>query len=241
METHVPFCGPPPAPADLWTRWTLDPVLLTALAVTLALILWRVGNGDRTRPVLGWILVGVMFVSPICAASMSLFSARVAQHLVLVLIAAPLLASLLRGRGVGPGLAAAVFAALFWLWHVPGPYALTLQSDLVYWAMHLSLLGSAVVLWASFRTHVGTAPFATALAAAGTAAQMTLLSVLLIFSDRLWHPWHLATTAPYGLGALDDQVLAGAFMWIAGGLLFAGLVASLALRFLGSHRAVEER
>lgn len=231
MTEYVPFCGTPPLPSDLLARWTLDPVLLTGLAVALVAVLWTAQGPARRQPLLGWALVAVLFVSPLCAASMALFSARVAQHLLLTLVAAPLLSGLLR-RAPSPAIAAALFAVLFWVWHVPGPYAMTLRSDLAYWTMHLSLLGAAVLLWASLRRSVTHAPFATLLAVAATGAQMTLLSVLLIFSPRVWHPWHDLTTVPYGMTALGDQALAGALMWVAGGLILVTLVAGLSLRLV---------
>ncbi|MEC7760916.1 MAG: cytochrome c oxidase assembly protein [Pseudomonadota bacterium] len=232
MNEYVPFCGTPPLPSDLWSRWTFDPVLLAGLAVALAAILWRTGPGTRPMPLVGWALVAILFVSPLCAASMALFSARVAQHLLLTLVAAPLLAPLLVRFTPPPALAATLFGCLFWLWHVPGPYALTLQSDIAYWVMHLSLLGSATYLWAGLASSVSQSPFLVALATAGTGAQMTLLAVLLILSSRLWHPWHELTTAPYGLSALGDQALAGGLMWVAGGLIFVALVGGLTFRFI---------
>jgi putative membrane protein len=234
MDPYVPFCGLPPTPAELLGRWTLEPLLLGGLALALAAVLAATRHGGRRQPLAGWALVALLFVSPLCAASMALFSARVAQHLLLTLVAAPLLAPLLRDRGPGPAPAAAAFAALFWLWHAPAPYALTLQSDLAYWAMHLSLLGAAVLLWAALRARVARAPFAAALALAGTAAQMTLLSVLLIWSESAWHPWHALASAPYGLTALGDQALAGAFMWVAGGVITSALIAALVLRLLAA-------
>lgn len=232
METYTPFCGTPPVPADLLSRWTFDPWLLIGLAVAFA-ILWRGSSGpSRRQSLAGWTVVAVLFVSPLCALSMALFSARVAQHLLLSLVAAPLLAAALKDWRpppmASPVACAAVFATLFWVWHMPGAYAATLQSDLAYWAMHLSLLGAAVLLWAALRGAVRTQPFASVLGLAFTAAQMTGLSVLLVVSDRLWHPWHVLTTAPYGLSASHDQVLAGALMWVAGGIVVTGAVAALA-------------
>lgn len=240
MDDYTPFCGTPPLPGELLTRWTFDPVLIVGLGVALVLA-WaatrQATQGERRQVLAGWALAAVLFVSPLCAASMALFSARVAQHLLLTLVAAPLLAPILRGRTPPPALAALAFAGLFWVWHLPGPYGATLRSDGIYWAMHLSLLGSAVVLWAAFRSHAARAPFATALAAAGTAAQMTLLSVLLVTSDRLWHPWHELTTVPYGMSAMGDQTLAGGLMWVAGGLIFVALVARIAFRFVQPAQA----
>ena len=232
METYTPFCGTPPLPGELLSRWTFDPVLLAGLAVACGLI-WHLSDGTARRRALGgWALTALLFVSPLCALSMALFSARVAQHLVLTLVAAPLLSVLLPNLRVPPAAAAGLFAGLFWLWHIPGPYALTLQGDLAYWGMHLSLLGAAIIFWASLRGSLQDRPFAVALAVGFTAAQMTALSALLVLSDRLWHPWHALTTAPYGLSAMGDQALAGGLMWVAGGLLVMAAVGMLAFRLV---------
>ena len=115
MNEYVTFCGTPPLPSDLWSRWTLDPVLLAGLAVALAAILWRRGPGRRRMPLVGWALVAILFVSPLCAASMALFSARVAQHLLLTLVAAPLVAPLVYRYAPPPALAVTVsFANSSW-------------------------------------------------------------------------------------------------------------------------------
>jgi putative membrane protein len=159
---------------------------------------------------------------------MALFSARVGQHVLLTLVAAPLLASALPALRWPAMPAAVLFAALFWVWHAPGPYAATLQGDAVYWAMHLSLFGAAVLLFATMRAR----PERAFLAAALTGAQMTLYAMLLTLSPEAWHTWHVAAAAPYGLSALADQQLAGALMWVAGGALFLATIAALTLRFL---------
>lgn len=85
------------APHDLPGGWTLDPVLLTALAVPGALY-WR---GARAMPAFAcgrrrWFLGGMAalvlaLVSPLDRLGDALFSAHMVQHLVLVAVAAPLL------------------------------------------------------------------------------------------------------------------------------------------------------
>lgn len=30
---YVPYCGSPPIPAELWSRWNLDPALLVGIVV----------------------------------------------------------------------------------------------------------------------------------------------------------------------------------------------------------------
>ncbi|MGK7650991.1 cytochrome c oxidase assembly protein [Roseovarius sp. B08] len=231
-DAYIPFCGTPPVPSDLWTRWLFDPLLMAGLAALALALAWKAS--DRRAAVAGWVLVALLFVSPLCAASMALFSARVAQHVLLTLIAAPLLARAAPApiRAVLP--AAGVFGVLFWVWHAPAPYAATLDSDLVYWAMHLSLLGAAWVLWSAVRHSIQARPHLVALALALTAAQMTLLSALLVFSRSVWHGWHVLTTVPYGLTAAADQQLAGAIMWTGGGVVMLGAVALMARAVLRS-------
>lgn len=226
MDPFIPFCGTPPAPSELPVRWMTEPALLAGLALALALglILAR----DRGRLSLGWAVLALAFVSPLCAASMALFSARVAQHLLLTLVAAPLIAAALPRLIVPAWVTSVLFAALFWIWHAPVPYAATLRSDLVYWAMHLSLAGAAILLWSSL-LH---APARAVLPAGFTAAQLTTYAMLLTLSPGAWHGWHELTAVPYGLTALQDQQLAGAVMWVAGGALFMVLVAWASFRFL---------
>ncbi|MGR3511986.1 MAG: cytochrome c oxidase assembly protein [Paracoccaceae bacterium] len=226
MDDYIPFCGLPPLPTELWSRWTLDPGLLLGLALLLFAGLARATH--RPRFLAAWALVAVLFVSPICAASMALFSARVGQHILLVLVAAPLMASALPRFNCATMPLALIFAGFFWLWHAPGPYEATLQSDLVYWTMHITLFTSAVLLFSSlFKARERALP-----ATAVTALQMTLYAVLLVFSPRVWHDWHLEVTEAYGLSALADQQLAGALMWVAGGAILLTIIAAMTYQFL---------
>ncbi|WP_223814196.1 cytochrome c oxidase assembly protein [Roseicitreum antarcticum] len=204
----------------------LDPLLLTGLALTLLAGLWAAQ--DRTRLTIGWALVALLFISPLCAASMALFSARVAQHVLLTLLAAPIIAAALPALRWPSLPLAGLFAALFWFWHAPGPYQATLENDLTYWAMHISLFASATLLFAALRA----APERGLAAAALTGAQMTALAAVLTLAPAPWHDFHLATTLAYGIGPLADQQLAGAVMWVAGGLFFLAAIGALALRFV---------
>ena len=88
------YCGPAPDPAAIWWRWNLDPLLLVAL-VALALALGRSRTGLAAVAVLA-----VAFVSPLCALSAALFSARVVHHVLLVAVAVVVIA-VGRSRGAG--------------------------------------------------------------------------------------------------------------------------------------------
>ncbi len=237
MDPYIPFCGTPPGPAELWTRWTFDPWLMGGLGLFAALLAMKAT--DRRAAVLGWALTALLFVSPICAASMALFSARVTQHVILVLIAAPLVARALPALRLPVLPLAGLMAAIFWAWHLPGPYGATLKSDLLYWAMHLTTFGAAILLWSGVRGAVDRDPGPVALALALTAAQMTLLSVLLVVSREVWHGWHRLTTEAYGIDAMADQHLAGGIMWAASAALMLAVIGTLTWRFVGKAQPEE--
>ncbi len=94
MNVPLPYCGTPPAPGELLTRFNLDPILIAAL-VALAFLHVYVSRTRRTRLLAsaGWCIAAAALISPLCALSVALFSARIGQHMILVLIAAPLIAS----------------------------------------------------------------------------------------------------------------------------------------------------
>lgn len=102
--TALAHTGPPPSPATIWYTWTLNPEVVAGLALgTLVYAvgvarLWR--RAGRGHGIAGWRVVlfsfGVLalviaLVSPLDALGSALFSGHMVQHLVLVLVAAPLL------------------------------------------------------------------------------------------------------------------------------------------------------
>ncbi|QFT96002.1 Cytochrome c oxidase caa3 assembly factor [Roseovarius sp. THAF8] len=170
------YCGQPPPPAELWASWNLDPAVLAALLGLMVLL--------RREPA-GLAAVAVMFVafvSPLCALSSALFSARVLHHVLLAAVAAPLLAVACRGRG-GPGLALpfSVSTAVLWIWHVPASYDFALSNVAVYWLMQLTLLGSAVWFWRD-RFATQDAPVDRLVFVVAGLAQMGMLGAILTFA-----------------------------------------------------------
>lgn len=172
--------GSPPAPHDLWTAWTLDPVVIVALATAL----WLYHRGRRRSAV--WrnrafvaaiAAIAVALVSPLEALSGALASAHMVQHVLLVLVAAPLLAvsspgsALLRGAPVtlrrlpgdlrrragirastlrAPSHPAAVWllhVAALWTWHSAALYDAALTYTVLHVLEHLAFLGTGVLLW----------------------------------------------------------------------------------------------
>lgn len=223
-DPWLAYCGAPPAPGG--AAWNLDPWLAAVLVAGLAFA-W--GRADDRRALLaGWGVLALALVSPLCSLSVALFSARVGQHLVILLAAAPLLALGLaapRRAATAGGIAAAAaaFAVALWVWHLPGPYGATFRSDIAYWVMHASLLAAAVWLWRGLLLAAEGRPEVVLPAGIATAAQMSALGAFLTFAPRAIFPPHAYTTLPWGFTPLEDQQLGGLLMWVPGGLAFAGV------------------
>ena len=170
-------------PHDLWGAWNLDPVVLAGLIVTAWLyrrghVGGRVADVRRAWCFAGALLaVGVALISPLDAMSGVLASAHMVQHVLLVLVAAPLLALsapasvLLRGGALAVrravagwrrplGLTHARLAPLrhpiavwlahvvtVWFWHARVPYDAALSNGLVHVVEHASFLVTGVLFW----------------------------------------------------------------------------------------------
>lgn len=145
---------------------------------------WRhAGRGRGVRRWQVWCFTGGMLVivlalaSPLDALADQLFAAHMAQHVLLAIVApplivagAPLTAALwllplaTRKRLVqwmkrlrwpttlwaaltAPALAWAIHAVAMWIWHLPRLYTLALDNSLVHAAEHASFVGTASLIW----------------------------------------------------------------------------------------------
>jgi putative membrane protein len=177
--------GQPPAPHDLWGAWNLDPVLLGGLLLA-SWAYWRGQTSGPRRPVDSWrarcftvalVALGLALLSPLDALSGALVSAHMVQHLMLLLVAAPLLAlsapssAILRGsplalrrasgrwrRRLGlthgnlgvlrhPAVVWLLSVGVLWFWHAAAPYDATLDNEFLHVLEHASFLVTAVLFW----------------------------------------------------------------------------------------------
>src|SRR5688572_22216438 len=165
-QTASAHDGQPPAPHDLWSAWNWDPVILLSLILSA----WGYAQGQRElrrraglrRSALDWraasfaaglITLFLALISPLDALSTALFSAHMLQHMLLIVIAPPLLAL---SVGVSPGSFLLVFTSpvtrklgQWWQrsrWLKPAWRALTQPpvtwglNILVLWAWHVPRL-----------------------------------------------------------------------------------------------------
>lgn len=182
--------GEPLAPQDLWRAWNVEPILLLGVGVFALVyargvrIVWR--QAGRSRGIRDWQVAAgiaallaliIALISPLYALSGELFSAHMAQHLLLILAVAPLLVfsgvsvaflvglpSSVRRRArrawrnvrllrhtrsvlTWPLLASGLHAVVLSGWHTPALYLAALQSDPIHAVEHVSLLSTALLFW----------------------------------------------------------------------------------------------
>lgn len=226
-STLEPYCGPAPDIQTLQYAWNFDPVLIAPMVLALGcLYRLRRGEGMGMTCLLAVLLV-ITFISPLCALSTALFSARTVHHILVASVAAPVAAALLLplGRTLLKWPAQAAFLAhtiIYWAWHLPPTYEFALSGTPQYWVMQSALIASAVWLW-MYILSGNVSVFTSVGLAVATMVQMGFLGAILTFAPHPLFAPHLLTTQLFGFTPLADQQLSGVLMWTLG---FAPYVAA---------------
>ena len=213
------YCGSPPALAEIASHWNFDPPLVAILAVAWV---WALRARNRMAAV-GVSLLTLAFVSPLCAASVALFSARSIHHLLLIAAA---LAFALAARSSGPlvrvhlpvSLTTLAMTAALWAWHVPALYNAALANMALYWGMQITIFATSFAFWLAIQ-RAGVMGAVGGLL--GGMVQMGSLGALLTFASQPLYVTHALSAPSWGLTGLADQQLAGLVMWVGGMAPFA--------------------
>ena len=236
MEVSVlpdqPYCGPAPLPGTVLRAWNDDVVLIALLAVLCVIGVWYLRAAPRARQgafAVAALTAVIAFLSPLCAMTVALFSARSLHHLVVMSVLGPALALALPFLRVPAGASFAALSVVLWVWHVPGVYSAVWDSAALYWALQLALLLPAWAFW-SVVLHRRT--LASIIWLGPLVGQMGALGAVLTFANRPFYLEHLALAERFGLSALEDQQLAGLVMWVPGMLPIAALAGLMAWRAL---------
>ncbi|NOK36047.1 cytochrome c oxidase assembly protein [Corallococcus exercitus] len=139
-------------------------------------------------------------------------------------------------RGVtGPFVVLVLHAVARWVWHVPALFEAALENDAVHAVQHLCFFGTAALFWwALLRGRYGKAGYGVGvLFVFATAAHTSILGALLTFARSVWYPLYARRAVEWGLGALEDQQLAGLIMWVPSGALFLAMGLALFAAWLG--------
>ena len=170
------------------------------------------------------------------------FSTHMLQHMLFVLVAAPLIAASGLTRRPGPLRSLLVVGVLhagaLWAWHMPVLYDAAMRSDLLHALEHASFLVTAVLFWdAVFDFSIDR--FKRAGLVFATMLQSGALGALLVFATTPLYESHVLD----GIAAPDplpDQQLAGAIMWVPPGVVYLAVIIGLLARALSSFDAAEQ-
>lgn len=209
----------------------------------------------------GWLTLAGALVSPLHEYAEHLFLAHMFEHELLMAVAAPLLAlsrplatflyALPRGfrlrliRAVSvhpvqwlwkrltvPATATFLHAVAIWVWHIPVLLDGTLRSAFLHRLQHVCFLVTALFFWwAIFRMPrrdygLGAAHIFITMVHTG------LLGALLTLAPRDAYPLQTRDAPLFGLTPLEDQQLAGLFMWVPGGMIYLGFGLALLYAWL---------
>jgi putative copper resistance protein D len=252
--------------------WWIDPGLSLALLASAAVYVEgvrRCARGRRaerrwprqhTAAFLGGLAaIAIALESGLDGYAEDLLSIHMVQHLMLILVAAPLLlagapltlalralapaprralAGVLRGRVVGalshPATGVAALGVVMFSTHLTALFELALTHPVIHVGEHMLYLGSGLLFWSVL---IAPGPRRRRLDGLGEVVYlllgMPLMSVVGVILETDGSPRYHAYIAParrLGVSALGDQRLAGALMWVAGTLVMGVVALTVAWR-----------
>jgi putative membrane protein len=254
----------------LWSDWNIEPTVAIGLLVLVAGYLYLTRGENASRPstraqktafIAGAVTLFVALGPPLDDWSDHyLLLAHMVQHLLLILLAAPLLLHgipawmlepLTRNRVTNtigywltrPVVAYAIANAVFVLWHVPLFYEMALRSQPVHVFEHMTMLGVALLAWWPTLGPLPQWPrlalplhslyyFAMTLPGAAVGAFIT-------FADPgLYAPYDTAERI-FGIDLATDQQVGGLLMWVAVSVIYLLLITYSFFRWASREEAAD--
>lgn len=263
-----------------WWReagWVLDlPAVAVALGLATLYLRGSVGRqgqaGSRARArrllfLSGIAVVLVASLSPVASLSEALFSAHMIQHLLFVIVAAPLLAAgrpfTTVRRALPPGprhalavtarrtrrwrrrlgdvppvlLATATHVAAIWIWHVPVVYDAAVRSPALHLVEHATFLGAGVWFWSEVFQASRRGRRSQALTTVAFGVMIAQGALLGALLAFASRSIYASYDGVVGLDALTDQQFGGALMWVVPGFVHG----TLAIRRFAAWLLASER
>ena len=264
---------PAPTLPTVLLAWRADPIAIAGLLLAAAGYLWamrrvnREHPGNPQPPYRSWLFlgglatIGVALLSPIEAYEGSLFSVHMVQHMLLELLAAPLLLagapitlalrvstpsvrrrllSILQSRLMHavsfPVVAWVLFAAVNWGWHFSVLYDQALENQALHYLQHASFLGVALLFWWPV---IGADPSPWRLPHPVrilylflAMPQNSFLGVALSSASTVLYPHYVTNGRDWGLPPLEDQALGGVIMWVVGDVFFLAAMMGVVLLWM---------
>jgi putative copper resistance protein D len=268
-RAHGPAPAEPPTVANLAFGWSFEPAVLLPLVAAAWAWIWAVRRVDAEHPgnpvprrrsvafLGGLFAIAVALLSGIERYDTTLFSIHMVQHVLLTLVAAPLIAlgapvtlllrvasprvrqrlvlPILHSRVLRvlafPVVSWLVFAVVMWASHFSPLFDAALEDPAVHFVEHALFLGSGLLFW---WPAVGLDPSPWRMSHPARIAyvflqmpQNTLLAVVIVNAAAPLYAHYATLALPWGPTALADQQIAGSVMWLAGDGLFLAAIAGL--------------
>lgn len=244
--------------------WSDDPLPWIGIALATGTYLAGVWMVNRSHPatrvpswrIAAWLagvaVIGVALVSAVDLYAESLFTVHMVQHLLLAMVAPPLLAfgapvtlvlraatpglrrsvllPLLHSRLVKavawPPLGWAVFTVVMWATHFSPLFNAALDDEALHSVEHLLYLTAGLLFWwpviAADPIPWRLRPIARMVYLAAQMPFNTAVGLAIYFAPSILYPHYASLGRTWGLDPLTDQQLAGIIMWGLGDIILLG-------------------
>jgi len=280
LLASVPSLPPDAHPATILTSWSVNPLTIVSLVAAAWLYgmgLRRAAHAGTAHPrrsavafYAGLAVVALAVASPIDAYAEASFSVHMVQHLLLTLLAPPLLAlgapitlalrtirpatakllsRLLRSQVAvvlgSPVVGWVLFVGVGFVIHLTPLFDLALRSPAIHAVEHAVWLGAALAYWWPI---VGRDPtphpvgYPVRLLSLFLAMPVMSFLALAIYSARApFYDGYASLPAPWGPAALADQRGAATMMWLVGNLALVVAMLIVAAAWKGDEDARQHR
>jgi len=126
-------------------------------------------------------------------------------------------------------------------WHIPSAFELALRSETWHDVEHICFLSTSILFW-----WPAVLPFPSDATWSRWSIPVYLflgilpggaLGAFLTFCDRVLYPSYATAPRLFGISPLDDQVIAGALMWVLGTFVYTLPAVFITVRLLSPHGA----
>ena len=256
---------------SLWTHWHGHPDVLIGLGALQGAYLLGVGPlrerydlADRVEPrqiatfTAGVMVIFLSLLSPLHILSDDyLFSAHMLQHVLLTLVAPPLLilgtpdwllrrlmrpdiVFILVRRATHPVFAFMSFTVVFSIWHMPALYNLSVTNHGIHIGEHLLFIAAAVLMWWPICSTMPELPRLTYPLQMGYLFLLSIAQIIVFapitFARNPIYEWYVLAPEIWSLDAVTDQQIGAIIMKVGGGILFIVLIIAAFFRWYNDDK-----
>ncbi len=224
----------------------------------------RTAGAGRLAAFLGAMAVLlVALISPLDRLGEQLFAMHMVQH-VLVLDLVPiflmlaLTKTLLRpvtrrvqvleqraGLLAHPAFAVVLYVATMAFWHVPALYDAALENPTIHVVEHVTFINAGLLYWwhllSPVRGRISIGPFGPVVYMLVTKLLVSFIGIAITFAPSALYPFYADGPRVWGLGAGDDQAVAGAIMAVEQSVVMGIALAYLFVKALAESDKEDER